>query len=68
MSNDSSNNDTVNLKKLVEYLKEKKEIDAIILLLKFGERLNNDTKEYFKTLANIFTPHEFFCSFFSFSK
>lgn len=61
-SNDSSNKDVLNLKKLVNYLKKKKEIDSIILLLKYGDTLNNDTKEYLKTLAKIFTPKEFFCN------
>ena len=38
-SSDSRNNDEINLQKLVKYLKEKKEIDYILLLLTFGERL-----------------------------
>ena len=38
-NNDSNNNDIENLKKFVKYFVIKKEIDYIILLLKFGERL-----------------------------
>ena len=59
-SSDSSNNDLMNFKNLVEYLKEKKEIDYIIFILKFGERLTNETKEYLKALSKIFTPREFY--------
>ena len=35
-SNDSSNNDIKNLEKLLDYLKIKKEIDYIILVLRFN--------------------------------
>ena len=57
---DSGNNDIQNLKKLVEYLKKKQSIDYILLLLKFGERVTNDTRDYIKTLGKIFTPSEFY--------
>jgi len=57
---DSGNNDIVNLKRLVEYLKKKGSIDFILLLLKFGERVTNDTRDYIKTLGKIFTPPEFY--------
>jgi len=59
-SADTGNNDIVNLKKLVEYLKIKQSIDYILLLLKFGERVTNDTRDYIKTLGKIFTPSEFY--------
>ena len=55
---DSSNN-TKNLEKLVNYLKEKKTIDYIILLFKF-ERITNQTREYIDIFGKIFTPTEFF--------
>lgn len=57
-SADSYNNDVDNLKKLVIYLKEKKSIDYILLLLKFNERVTKDTREYIETLGKIFTPGE----------
>lgn len=60
-NSDSSNNDKINLQKLVDYLKEKKSIEHIILVLKFGERLTNNTRDYLKNLGNIFTPSEFYC-------
>ena len=59
-NSDSSDDDTINLKKLVSYLKEKKTIDYIILLLKFNERVTNDTRNYIKILGKIFTPGEFY--------
>ena len=59
-SNDSSNNDIKNLEKLIEYLKIKKEIDYIILVLKFTERLTADTREYIETLGKIFTSNELY--------
>lgn len=57
---DSSDDDTINLKRLVCYLKEKKTIDYIILLLKFNERVTNETRNHIKTLGKIFTPGEFY--------
>ena len=53
-------NNEINLEKMVNYLKEKKEIDHILLILKFGKRLTSDVKNYFNLLAKIFTPSEFF--------
>ncbi len=59
-SSDSSNNDEKNLIKLVNYLKKRKEIDFILLLLKFGERLTNQTIDYLNNLGKIFTSSEFY--------
>jgi DNA repair exonuclease SbcCD ATPase subunit len=67
-SSDSSNNDIKNLEKLVNYLKIKKEIDYIILLLKFNEKVTKETRDYIDTLGKIFTPGEFYthlCVFFT---
>ena len=46
---------------MINYLKPKKEIDYILLLFKFGERITNSIKNYLKLLAKLFTPNEFFC-------
>ena len=59
-NNDSTNNDDKNLEKLVNYLREIKEINNIFLLLTFGERLSNSSREYIKKLGKIFTPMEFY--------
>lgn len=59
-SNDSKNNENENLKKLVDYLRKIKEINNIFLLLTFGERLSNNSREYIKKLGKIFTPMEFY--------
>ena len=59
-SSDSSDNDIKNLETLINYLRERKEIDHIILCLKFGERINKDTREYLNILGKIFTSIEFF--------
>lgn len=59
-SNDSENRDFQNLKKVCDYLRSKEQIDYIILLLNFEDRFQNDTREYLKTLGNIFTPKEFY--------
>ena len=59
-SSDSSDNDDKNLEKLVNYLKNKKQIDYILLLLKFGEKLTGETKRYLLDLGKIFTPSEFY--------
>ena len=59
-NNDSTNNDDKNLEKLVNYLREIKEINNIFLLLAFGERLSNSSREYIKKLGKIFTPMEFY--------
>ena len=67
-NSDSSNNDFINLEKLVNYLKQKKSIDYIILLLKFNERVTNDTRKYIETLGKIFTPGEFLITYVYFSQ
>ena len=59
-NSESSDNDNKNLEKLVNYLKNKKQIDYILLLLKFGERLTGETKKYLLDLGKIFTPIEFY--------
>ena len=59
-NNDSSNNDEKNIEKLVNYLRTIKEIDNIFLLLRFGDRLSNNSREYIKKLGKIFTPMEFY--------
>ena len=59
-SSDSSDNDIKNLETLIDYLRERKEIDHIILCLKFGERINKDTREYLNIFGKIFTSIEFF--------
>ena len=59
-SSDSVNNDDINIQKLVKYLKEKKEIDYILILLKFGERLTNVKRKYLENLGKIFTTNEFY--------
>ena len=67
-NSDSSDNDETNLKKLIEFLREKKQIDYITLLLKFGERLTKETRDYLNLLGKIFTPWEFYshlCVFFT---
>ena len=69
-NNDSDNNDIKNLQKVCDYLKIKEQIDYIILLLSYDDRLKNNTRDYIKTLGNIFTPKEFythFCIVFSHS-
>ena len=52
--------DDNNFKKLVDYLKSVKQIDYILLLLPFGQRLTDNTKEYIKKFGNIFTPTKFY--------
>ena len=59
-NSESSDNDNKNLEKLVNYLKNKKQIDYILLLLKFGEKLTGETKRYLLDLGKIFTPSEFY--------
>lgn len=59
-NSDSSGNDITNLDKLVTNLKEKGRIDYILLLLKFGEKVTKETRQYIETLGKIFTPGEFF--------
>ena len=59
-SSDSANDDVKNLENLVNYLKDKKSIDYIILVLKFNERVTKETREYINILGKIFTPGEFY--------
>lgn len=59
-NNDSYNNDDINLEKLVNFLKTINQIDNIFLLLNFGERVSNSSREYIKKLGKIFTPMEFY--------
>ena len=67
-SSDSDNKDIANLNSLIDFIKEKESIDYISLLLKFGERITNETKKYLETLGKIFTAREFYthlCVFFT---
>ena len=48
------------LEKMINYLKEKKEIDHILLILRYEQRLTNSDKNYFNLLAKTFTSSEFF--------
>ena len=58
---DSDGNDEENFKKLVDKLKEKKAIDLFILVFKFTQdRIDKQTKDYIKLIANTFTPTEFY--------
>ena len=59
-SNDSGNNDIKNLTKVCDYLKKKNQIDHIILLLNYDNRLEKNTREYIQTLGKMFTPKEFY--------
>ena len=67
-SADSSKDDIKNLETLINYIKKKEEIDYIVLLLKFGERMSGETRDYLNTLGKIFTANEFYkhlCVFFT---
>ena len=67
-NSDSDNDDIKNLELFIDYIKKKESIDYISLLLKFGERLTNETKKYLEKLGKIFTPAEFYthlCVFFT---
>ena len=57
---DSGDKDIENLKKFVVYLREKKELDYILLLFRFEDRVTGQTKKFIETLSNIFAPFEFF--------
>ena len=59
-SSDSNIDDIETLKKLIIYIREKKSIDYILLLLKFGDRVTKKTREYIEILGKIFTPAEFY--------
>ena len=50
-ANDISDNDDKNL---INYLKNKNQINCILLLLKFIERLTDETKKYLLDLGKIF--------------
>ena len=58
-SSDSLNNDTKNFEMLIDYIKEKKTIDYITLLLKFGEIMTDGTRKYLSQLGKIFTANEY---------
>ena len=58
-NSDSNNKDEANLKVLTQYLRKKKEIHKIFLLLSFEDRLSHDTRNYLKILSWIFTPMQF---------
>ena len=67
-SSDSDNDDIKNLNLLIDFIKKKESLDYISLLLKFGERITNETKKYLETLGKIFTAGEFYthlCVFFT---
>ena len=59
-SSDSGDKDIENLKKFVIFLRQKKELDYILLLLRFEDRVTGQTKKFVETLSNIFAPFEFF--------
>ena len=59
-SSDSDNDDIENLNLLIDFIKKKESIDYISLLLKYGERITNETKKYLETLGKIFTLQENF--------
>ena len=59
-NSDSDNDDEKNLEILINYLKEIKQIDCIFLLLKFGDRFSQESKDYMLRLGKIFTPFEFY--------
>ena len=59
-NSDSNDNDIENLKRLVEYLKKLKKIHYVILVLKFGEKITGDSRDYIEALGKIFTVNEFF--------
>ena len=58
---DSDGDDEKNFIKLIHKLKEKKTIDLFILVFKFTQdRIDKQTKDYIKLIANTFTPTEFY--------
>ena len=58
---DSLGDDEVNFKKLVIKLKEKKTIDLFLLVFNFANnRIDKQTRDYIKLIANTFTPTEFY--------
>ena len=58
-SSDSNNDDEENLTILVKYLRNKKEINQIFLVLSFENRFTGDTKKFLSFLGWIFTPIQF---------
>ena len=62
-SNDTGNKDVENLEKVCKYLRPKSQIDYIILLLNYEERLQKNTRDYIKILGDMFTPREFYTHF-----
>lgn len=62
-SNDSGNKDAENLQKVCNYLRPKSQIDYIILVLNYEERLQKDTRDYIKILGDMFTTKEFYTHF-----
>ena len=59
-SSDSDDKDKENLDNLISFLKNKKKIDYILLLLSFGERLTAETKKYINNLNKIFVENDFY--------
>lgn len=59
-NSDSNDKDEQNFTNLVTFLKDKKEIDFIFLLLKFGERITGETKKYINRLNRIFEENDFY--------
>lgn len=58
---DTVGEDEENFKKLVIKLKEKKKIDLFLLVFDFTSyRIDKQTKDYIKLIANTFTPTEFY--------
>ena len=57
---DSEGDDEENFKSLIEKLKEKKTIHLFMFVFNFTNRVDNNTKNYIKFIANTFTPIEFF--------
>jgi GTPase Era involved in 16S rRNA processing len=58
-SSDSNNDDEENLTILFKYLRNKKEINQIFLVLSFENRFTGDTKKFLSILGWIFTPIQF---------
>ena len=59
-NSDSNDKDEQNFTNLVTFLEDKKEIDFIFLLLKFGERITGETKKYINRLNRIFEENDFY--------
>ena len=63
-NSDSNDKDEQNFANLVTFLKDKKEIDFIFLLLKFGERITGETKKYLNKLNRMFNEDDFYTHLF----